>query len=118
MRSSKSLRFHKGILENAGFGEISYFIKKAKQNVVHASHVLRDTEFEESKEHIRNGAALIADLTEKVSMLQAALENVEWAAMRKLQDDEDKEEERKAEQKRAEKKAKEVTNVQSARRTS
>ena len=46
--NSKKTVFQRGVLENAGLGEIAYFLKKAKQNIDFARFSLQNTDFSES----------------------------------------------------------------------
>ena len=41
----KNLKIGRGVLENAGLGEVSFFLKKAKQNVLYAAMALEHTDF-------------------------------------------------------------------------
>jgi len=40
----KNLKFYRGVLENAGLGEVSFFLKKAKQNILYAVMALEHTD--------------------------------------------------------------------------
>ena len=40
----------KGVLENAGLGEVAFYLKKAKQNLAYAGYALDNTDFDEVRE--------------------------------------------------------------------
>lgn len=41
----KNPNFYRGVLENAGLGEVAFFLKKAKQNILYAEMALEHTDF-------------------------------------------------------------------------
>lgn len=41
----KNLKFYRGVLESAGLGEVAFFLKKAKQDVLYAALALENTDF-------------------------------------------------------------------------
>lgn len=43
--SRKNLKIYRGVLENAGLGEVAFFLKKAKQEVLYAAMALEHTDF-------------------------------------------------------------------------
>lgn len=45
--SNKTRLLYKGVLENAGLGEVAHFLKKAKTNLSYALYALDNTDFEE-----------------------------------------------------------------------
>ena len=44
-KGRKNTKFYKGVLESAGLGEVSFFLKKAKQNILYAAMALENTDF-------------------------------------------------------------------------
>lgn len=43
-KSRKILKFNRGVLENAGLGEVSFYLKKAKQDILYATIALEHTD--------------------------------------------------------------------------
>jgi hypothetical protein len=65
----KNLKIHRGVLENAGLGEVAYFLKKAKQEVLYAAMALEHTDFSSFDEVTALQAKLVKlrDLVAEVS---------------------------------------------------
>lgn len=55
----KNLKFYRGVLENAGLGEVAFFLKKAKQEVLYAALALEHTDFTSYNEVIALQAKLV-----------------------------------------------------------
>ena len=55
----KNLKFYRGVLENAGLGEVAFFLKKAKQEVLYAALALEHTDFSSYNEVIALQAKLV-----------------------------------------------------------
>lgn len=41
----KNLKIGRGVLEHAGLGEVAFFLKKARQNILYAEMALEHTDF-------------------------------------------------------------------------
>lgn len=65
----KNLKFYRGVLENAGLGEVAFFLKKAKQEVLYAALALEHTDFSSLDEVTAIQAKLVRlrDLVAEVS---------------------------------------------------
>jgi hypothetical protein len=65
----KNLKMNRGVLENAGLGEVAFFLKKAKQEVLYASMALEHTDFSSFGELTALQAKLVKlrDLVAEVS---------------------------------------------------
>jgi hypothetical protein len=65
----KNLKFNRGALENAGLGEVAFFLKKAKQEVLYAAMALEHTDFSSFDEVTALQAKLVKlrDLVAEVS---------------------------------------------------
>lgn len=65
----KNLKFSRGVLENAGLGEVAFFLKKAKQEVLYAAMALEHTDFSSFDEVTALQAKLVRlrDLVAEVS---------------------------------------------------
>lgn len=95
---------HKGALEAAGLGEVSYFLRKARQQIDHARFALENIDFSRSAEMLDSTGArvdeiekLMLDMRDDLSRAeQAALGSVEEKEeLDALAEQENKEEERK-----------------------
>ena len=74
--SRRNLRFHAGVLENAGLGEAAYFLKKARTFISYAQYAL---EHMDPGGHIDAGNAKIGEVVEKIAEALAELESGERA---------------------------------------
>lgn len=92
----KNSKFHRGVLENAGLGEVAFFLKKAKQNILYAATALEHTDFSSFDEFsaLQANVVRLRDLVAEVSdgMEKAELQLVNAVARREFGADDEGEE--------------------------
>lgn len=93
MKSSREKTiFHKGVLESAGLGEVAFFLKKAKQNILYAEMTLEHTDFSSTRELVglHEKANRLRDLIAEMSSDIEAAGNsfVEEIERREFEEDE------------------------------
>ena len=73
----KYLSFHRGVLESAGLGEVSYFLKKARQQLENARFALEHTEFSDDVTSIDAVSSKILDLNRNIVEMFVELDRAE-----------------------------------------
>ena len=72
----KNPKFYRGVLENAGLGEVAFFLKKAKQNLLYAVVALENTDFS-SFDELSAIQAKIVKLRDFIAELSDDMEQTE-----------------------------------------
>lgn len=75
-KGRKNIKFYRGVLESAGLGEVSFFLKKAKQDVLYATMALENTDFS-SFDELPALQAKIVNLRDFIANLSESIENAE-----------------------------------------
>ena len=83
-KGRKNISFYKGVLESAGLGEVSYFLKKAKQNLAHASFALENTDFSSVIEDMASLSDRIDGLKESMNVINLDIEKVELGLVNRV----------------------------------
>ena len=74
--SREKTRFYRGVLENAGLGEVAFFLKKAKQNILYAEMALQHTDFSSTR-HIAAMQDRIGQMRDLMAALSGDMEKTE-----------------------------------------
>jgi hypothetical protein len=75
--SRKNTVFHRGYLESAGLGEVSYFLKKARLNIDYAIFSLEHTDFSEAGKILSDAETAVGDINRMIIGLRAKLDDAE-----------------------------------------
>lgn len=89
--SSKTIGVQRGALEAAGLGEVSYFLKKARQQLEHAKYALDEIDFSRSAELLSDAQSRIDAMDRMMVEIRVDLEKAEQAALLTVEEKEDSE---------------------------
>ena len=73
MRTSKAF---KGVLENAGLGEVAFYLKKAKQQLAYAEYALDNTNFSDALSRSKKIEVKIQLIRNTILELDEEIENL------------------------------------------
>ncbi len=77
--SNKTAKLYKGVLENAGLGEVSFYLKKVEQNLGYAMYALDNTNFKDVSAQSRKVADKLKALKNTILELDQEIEDLTTA---------------------------------------
>ena len=92
--ATKTSKIFKGVLENAGLGEVAFYLKKAKQNLSYAEYTLSNTDFSEVASRSKTIDKKIQLLRNTILELDEEIENIGLDIVRELENINESEEEK------------------------